>query len=187
MPIPAPKEPETLLLPAVPGELLEPLDTARLRLTPLIKSDAERLSPVLADASLYTFMGGSPPDETDLRARFASWERRYSPDSSEMWLNWTVALQDSETAVGYVQATVLPGPLATLAYVVGTRWQRQGIASEAARAALTALRDVLAVHHVRAEIAVGHQASEGVARALGLQRTGELTPDGEMVWEAHVP
>ena len=64
--------------------------------------------------------------------------------------------------------------------MVGTPWQGQGIATEAARA-LIAWLGQQSVQTVIAHIHPRHQASAAVAAAAGLSPTGQLQ-DGEMRW-----
>jgi len=83
-------------------------------------------------------------------------------------------------AVGYVQATV-SGDASDVAWVVGVKWQGQGIATEAA----SAMCEWLASHGVErftAHIHPEHAASGRVAAAVGLQPTDEVDSDGEVVW-----
>jgi RimJ/RimL family protein N-acetyltransferase len=111
--------------------------TERLVLEPLTVGHAEEMAEVLADPALYTFTGGEPPTLEALRERYRR-QTAGSPDPEVLWCNWIVRLHAGERpAAGYVQATIAlaspGGPEAEVAWVVGTRRQRQGIAAEAAR------------------------------------------------------
>lgn len=158
-----------------------PLNTARLRLSPLQADDAEELAEVLADRELYEFTGGEPMSLPLLRQRFEMLECRHSPDGLELWLNWTLRLRPADLAIGYIQATVVPGSMATIAYVIGVQWQRRGFATEAVREMVESLRRA-GVERIRATIPIGHQASGRVASAAGFRKTNDKTPDGEVVW-----
>ena len=166
---------------ALPSVLAVPLETVRLRLVPLTIADAQDLEPILADESIHTFIGTRPMDYTSLREQFAAWEKRYSPDGTEIWLNWTVRLLEGDQVIGHVQATVRDGH-AALGYIMGTEWQGQGYASEACREMLRVIRLGLAITNVTAEVHPEHVASHHVAAALGLQNTGITTEEGEQVW-----
>jgi RimJ/RimL family protein N-acetyltransferase len=63
---------------------------------------------------------------------------------------------------------------------VGTRWQGQGFATEAARGLLGWLREV-GVHRVHAHVHPDNVASARVASTLGLRPTGR-EQDGEAEW-----
>ena len=162
------------------------LRTGRLRLDPLRAADADDLVGVLAEERLYAFTGGTPPDLDTLRGQFTVRARQVSPDGRELWLNWTVRLRSSGEAVGYVQATVDDQRNATIAYVIGARWQKRGIATEAVENMVASLRERHGVRTVSAHIAAGHRASDGVATAVGLRLTDERTPEGERVWRDRV-
>ncbi|MFD7069330.1 GNAT family N-acetyltransferase [Streptomyces sp. NPDC059913] len=162
------------------------IGTERLELVPLRVGDAEEMASVLSDPDLHTFIGGAPDTPEALRARY----RRLtagSPDPAVSWLNWVIRLREDSRAAGTVQATVSPsgqGPVAEIAWVVGTPWQGRGIAGEAARGLVDWLggqRVDTVVAHIHPE----HRASAGVAAAAGLVRTGEQH-DGEIRWRRHI-
>lgn len=163
------------------GALLAPPQTRALVLSPLEITDAAELAPVLADPRLYEHTGGEPPTLAQLSARFERLQTRRSPDGRELWLNWTLRLRASGEAIGYAQATVRGGNVATIAYVVGSDWQGRGHAREAARTTVAILRDAGA-GAILAHIAPAHEASRRVAAGAGLRPTGELTSEGEEVW-----
>ena len=155
------------------------LTTDRLALDPLRVEDAEELAGVLADPALYTVIGGEPPSVDRLRDRFA--RMLAGPDDpAHEWHNWTLRRLDDGVAVGTAQSTVEP-PVAWLAWVVGTPWQRRGYATEAAAAAAGWLRGREGLR-VTASIAPGHTPSESVARRTGLVPTGRFDADGEQEW-----
>jgi RimJ/RimL family protein N-acetyltransferase len=159
----------------------QPIPTRRLTLVPLSPEHADEMAAVLADPGLYTFTGGSPPTRQELRARYERWTAG-SPDPDVSWCNWVIELRSPRCLAGTVQATIRSGdePLAEVAWVVGTAWQGQGIATEAARALVTWL-GYRSVRTAIAHIHPRHQASAAVAAAAGLTPTGQLE-DGEMTW-----
>lgn len=153
------------------------LATDRLVLAPLRVADAEAMAPVLADPDLYAFTGGSPPDVPALRARYRS-QVAGPADGSAVWHNWIIRLVDQP--VGFVQATVV-GTDADVAWVIGTPWQRLGIASEASACMCAWLR-TSGVQRITAHVHPAHVASQVVAERLGLHDTGVLDDEGEAVW-----
>jgi RimJ/RimL family protein N-acetyltransferase len=159
----------------------QPVSTRRLTLVPLADEHAEEMAAVLADPDLYIFTGGSPPTRQELRARYERWIAG-SPDPAVSWCNWVIQLRSPPRLAGTVQATISTEnePAAEVAWVVGTPWQRQGIATEATRA-LIAWLGQQSVKTVIAHIHPGHHASAAVAAAAGLTPTGQLH-DGEMRW-----
>jgi RimJ/RimL family protein N-acetyltransferase len=160
---------------------ISPLGTGRLELLPIKREHAAHMFPMMNEPALYEFTGGSPPVDVESLARlYESWERRTSPDGTEHWFNWVLRLRSSDELVGLVQAGVSPDR-ATVAWIVGSSWQRQGYAKEAA----TAVRDwlvQLGVREIRASINPAHTASIKVAEHLGLKQTLENSGD-ECVWK----
>ncbi|MFI2608113.1 GNAT family N-acetyltransferase [Kitasatospora sp. NPDC018619] len=156
------------------------LRSERLDLLPIAPGHAEELAAALADPALHAFTGGRPATVEEQRARCARLSAG-SPDPAEAWGNWVLRLRADGALVGYVQATVRPDD-AELAWVVGTPWQRRGLAREAARTLLTHLAGA-GVTTVVAHVHPDHHASAGIARDLGLRPTPR-TRDGETRWEA---
>lgn len=156
----------------------ETVRTPRLLLLPLRVEHAPEMAEVLADPELHRFTGGEPSSARALRARY---ERLVAgaPDPDVTWGNWVVRLRETDRLAGYVQATVT-GPVAEIAWVLGTPWQGRGFATEAARGLVARLR-LRHVDTVVAHIHPGHHASAAVARAAGLSPTDEVQ-DGEVRW-----
>ncbi len=159
----------------------EPITTSRLHLVPLRAEHAAEMATVLADPDLYTFIGGSPPTVAGLRARYELMiAGTADPDMS--WCNWVIQLLETGRLAGTVQATIIAGDelSAEVAWVIGTRWQGQGIATEAVRA-LVAWLGHHSVATVIAHIHPRHLASVAVASAVGLSPTDQ-SQDGETRW-----
>ena len=158
------------------------LETERLRLAPMSVSDAAELHALLWSPDVGAAADlGSAASLQDVRARIRRWERRRSPDGAEVWLNWTLRLKHDQTVVGRMQATVTER-WADMAWVIGRRFRKLGYATEAARRIAAWLLDFFNLEEVRATIQPDNTASQGVARNLGMRRTGERTSDGDEVW-----
>jgi len=135
--------------------------------------------PVLADPDLYRFTGGAPPGPEELERRYrAQIAGPARPD--ETWHNWILRRRSDGQVVGYVQATVT-GTRADVAWLVGVPWQRQGYATEAARAMCDWLL-AAGVEQLTAHVHPDHDASGRVAAAAGLTGTAVLDEDGERRW-----
>lgn len=166
----------------------EVIPAGRLALVPAAVEHAEEMADVLGDPELYAFIGGSPPSAADLRARYERWIAG-SGDPAVSWCNWVIELRSPRCLAGTVQATIsgLRGDqlAAEVAWVVGTRWQRRGLATEAARVLVGWLQRQ-SVRVVVAYIHPGHQASAAVAAAVGLVPTDDWH-DGERMWRRPDP
>ncbi len=161
------------------------LETPRLLLEPLRVEHADEMVDLLADRALYAFYADeASPTLDELRERYARQVRGTSADGTQEWHNWILRLRSTGAAAGFVQATVTRddagATTAELAWVVGSAYQGQGLAGEAAAVVRDALRDPGTT--VIAHIAPGHTASESVARRLGLLPT-DVVHEGETRWQ----
>jgi RimJ/RimL family protein N-acetyltransferase len=156
------------------------IDTDRLALMPVSPEDATEMVGVLADPSLYAFIGGAPHPLVELEARYRRWVAG-SPRSGESWHNWVIRLGDGGDAIGHLQATVLDDErTADIAWILGTAWQGRGYATEAARGLVDWL-EANGVETITAHVHPGNVASARVAERAGLSSTNEVE-DGEVVW-----
>jgi RimJ/RimL family protein N-acetyltransferase len=158
-----------------------PIETTRLRLDPLHPEDTDDLFPLLDDPGLYTYIGGTPRTRAELEEwiRFVAPGR--SPAGDEIWCNWVVRRRADDRIIGTAQATIV-GDEASLAWVIGTDFQGEGYAKEAAIAVASWIRGQ-GVARLRAAIHPDHAASGAVARSIGLEPTEELD-EGEVVWRS---
>jgi RimJ/RimL family protein N-acetyltransferase len=158
------------------------IDTSRLVLRPLRVEDADEMVVVLADPSLHEFTGGQPATLDELRERYTGWVKG-SGSADELWLNWIVCRNTDGAAVGTVQATILNPDADTealVAWTIGSPWQRQGYAGEAAAGLVSWLVEQ-GIESVVAHVHADHQASAAVAARAGLRPTDAVV-DGEVVW-----
>ncbi|MCA9786821.1 MAG: GNAT family N-acetyltransferase [Candidatus Cloacimonetes bacterium] len=164
----------------LPADHAPLLESARLLQRPLRSAHARILYPLLADVRLHEFTGGDPPEsEAALTELLRFREQRRSPDGQEIWLNWLIEHKTGGQPLGYSQSTVCQDH-AHVAWVIGTEWQGQGFAGEAARALVAWLLEQ-GVPEVRACVHPAHVASQRVAAFAGLVRTEDME-DGEEVW-----
>ncbi|RAG85036.1 GNAT family N-acetyltransferase [Streptacidiphilus pinicola] len=164
----------------------ETIHTDRLSLIPLRVEHADEMATVLSDPELHTFTGGAPDTAQALRVRYERWTAG-SARPTESWCNWVIRLRETACLTGYVQATIIEddrGATAEIAWVVGTAWQRRGIATEAAQGLVNWLREQ-PVHTVSAHIHPDNKASAAVAAAAGLAPTDQWH-DGEIRWQLTV-
>lgn len=163
----------------------QPLNTTRLLLEPLTVAHAQEMTGVLADTSLYRYIGGTPPALKQLTERYARQSLGHSPDGEQGWLNWIVRRLGNAAAIGFVQATLLcshESPKAEIAWVIGAQHQGKGYATEASNR-MVAWLQTQGVNTLIAHIHPRNQASAAVARKLGLSAT-ETIVDDEVRWEA---
>ena len=134
---------------------------------------------VLAEPSLYAFIGGAPHPLDELEALYRRWVSG-SPRAGETWHNWVIRLEAGGDAIGHLQATVLDEDgTADIAWMVGTAWQGRGYATEAARA-LVGWLEADGVATITAHVHPDNVGSARVAERAGLAATDTIE-DSEVV------
>ena len=156
---------------------MQALHTARLRLEPLRRAHAAAMFPLLQDPTIYAYLDhGPPPSLEHLEGVYARLEARRSPDGREQWLNWIVSTADGPTQpLGVVQATVLGGGRAWVAYELAAVHRGRGYACEAVQAMLTELAASFGVQHFMATVEIDNERSIHLLLKLGFR---ESPPQG---------
>lgn len=143
------------------------LHTARLVLEPVVEEHAEELCELYGDPELHRYVPYELMTLGQHRARCRVWATRTSPDGRELWLNWAGRERKSGAVIAHFQATVAVEET-SVAYVVAAAFQRKGLAREGMRAVFAYLRDVLAVPEIKAYIDTRNEASQRLAKSLGM-------------------
>jgi RimJ/RimL family protein N-acetyltransferase len=156
---------------------LTPILTERLELVPVSPSHTYALWPVLSDPALYQWIARQPPaSAADVEARLRRVSQRTAEDRDDQWINWTVLRQDTGEAIGVVESTVPPSHTVLIAYMFASNVWRQGYASEAMSAALSAFEHAGATHF-EATIDTRNEASRALAVKLGFALNETRTSD----------
>jgi ribosomal-protein-alanine N-acetyltransferase len=156
---------------------MQTLHTARLLLEPLRRGHAVAMFPLLQDPTIYTHLDhGPPPSVEHLEGVYTRLEARRSPDAREQWLNWIVfAADDPERPLGVVQATVMSGGRAWVAYEFGAAHRGRGFAREAVQAMLGELAASFGVQRYQATVEAANERSIHLLRRLDFE---EAAPAG---------
>lgn len=148
------------------------LRAGSLQLEPQLARHAAEMFAVLSDPAIYEFENEPPQSVEALRERYTNLATRMSPDGREWWLNWVVRLPTGELA-GFMQATVLPGGRAYLAYELASRFWRQGIACASLQVVLQELAARYAVRDAYAVLKAANYRSLGLLAKLGFSPLGQ--------------
>ena len=99
---------------------------------------------------------------------------------------WTVCLKETGEVIGRAGLSMREGfEDAELGYVIGKKWQRQGIAAEVCREILAYGRDELGFEQVRAFMHPENTASENLCHKLGFQHETAVKL-GDTVYDCYV-
>lgn len=153
---------------------LQILNSARLRLEPLMVSHTETMFEAFQDPQLYTWIRlGPPPDLEEFRKGIEFLEKRLSKDRSEYWLNWMCFDSASGELIGKVEASMDRKTRHTyLAYFVFRPHWKKGYAKEACATVIEHLFDRWQVSKIIIEMDTRNTASFRLAESLGAKRVG---------------
>jgi RimJ/RimL family protein N-acetyltransferase len=144
--------------------------TARLDLAPVVPGDAPALFPIFSDPDGWWYDPAGR--HTDL-ARTVAWcERAAAAWSRDGLSYWTVRDLDSAEVVGVGGAQRQRTRNWNLNYRIASHWQRQGLATELARAGMEAALEHDPSVAIIAWIAEENIPSRRVAERLGLTDRG---------------
>lgn len=160
----------------LPWEICE---TERCLVRETVPEDVDSFYRIYRDKSITAYMEDLFEDRDE--------EKQYIRDYIEKVYGfygfgmWTVCLKENGEVIGRAGLSMREGfEEPELGYVIGTKWQRRGIAAEVCRAVLTYGRDELGFERVRALMHPGNTASERLCRKLGFQYEKEMTLDSEI-------
>jgi [ribosomal protein S5]-alanine N-acetyltransferase len=157
------------------------IESATLRLEPLVAAHAEEMFGPMSAAAIYAYVPEQPPASVAaLRQRYMQLERGHSASGRERWLNWIVRLGSGQCA-GYVQATIHPGSTADFAFVFAPEHWGRGVAFEACRAAIPSLSGDFGVRALFATVDPRNSRSIRLLQRLGFEEVSpEAYPHGEV-------
>jgi len=157
------------------------IESATLRLEPLVAAHADEMFAPMSAAAIYAYIPEQPPvSVTALRQRYQQLERGHSASGRERWLNWIVRLGSGQCA-GYVQATIHPAATADFAFVFAPEHWGRGVAFEACRAAIPSLERDFGVRALFATVDPRNLRSISLVQRLGFEEAlAEDYPHGEV-------
>lgn len=157
----------------IPWEICE---TKRCLVRESTVEDVESFYQIYRDESITAYMEDLFEDREK--------ERQYIRDYIEKVYGfygfgmWTVCLRETGEVIGRAGLSVREGfEEPELGYVIGKKWQGQGIATEVCREILAYGRDELGFERVRALMHPENAASKGLCRKLGFRYETDITLD----------
>ncbi len=155
------------------GQQSVTIETARLRLRSFRESDLEDLARLNADPDVMRYVGQGRP-----LSRAESWRQISTIVGHQQLRGYSIwAVEDRATGqfVGRVGPWFPEGwPILEVGWLIDPLWQRQGLATEAARAALDWVFAHLSVEQIGSLIAPDNLASARVAEKLGATRAQQI-------------
>lgn len=147
--------------------------TQRLSLLPIRTEHAEAMYEGLCDDQLYSYLPEEPPNSLqEIKERYRFLQDAKSIDEKEIWLNWIIFKRDDLAPIGYVQATVSMVGASQIAYLLFSKYWRNGYATEAVSTAIQWVFDRYDTSLIEAFIDTRNVASQALVSKLGF-RLGE--------------
>ncbi|KAF0245421.1 MAG: acetyltransferase ribosomal protein [Planctomycetota bacterium] len=162
------------------------VETSRLWLREFTSADLEALAAIYADAATTRWLGdGSTRDREGTKSELERYgklyrERGFGP--------WAVVPKETGEVAGHCGLQDLEGtPTVALSFALAAKWRGKGLATEAARAALTYGLETLKLSRVVAVAQITNVESVGVLKKIGMRLEGEEFHYGKqvLVYVAH--
>jgi RimJ/RimL family protein N-acetyltransferase len=161
----------------------EPITTERLLLRRSRPGDAERIAGYRSDPDVHRFQGWDRTDADGIRAEIEEMARRLPGEPG--WVQLSVEKRETGELVGDVGLSPAVGEPGVIkfGYTVAPEFQRRGYATEAVRALVDYVFEVLGADVIRIYAAGDNIASHRVAEKAGLRLIERFRheEDGE-VW-----
>jgi len=155
-----------------------PLETPRLRLRPFRREDHDAIHAYGSDPEVSRYMEWGPNTLEDT-AEFLDRQLAAQIEGSRTDASLAVELKETEAVIGAIRLWVVDeaNGTAEIGYSLGRTSWRKGLATEAARAMLSAGFGRLGLHRVVATCDVRNVGSWGVMEKLGMRREGAFLQD----------
>lgn len=153
------------------------LETARLRLRPIVPDDAEALHATMADAELMRWWSSAPHESTAETRQYVT----YTPDRDGM-RSWAITRPPEDRALGWVTVIARRAGVSELGYLLAREHWGQGIAREAVACVIDQLFGVEGVRRVYGDVDPDNHASRRLLESLGFTLEGVLREE----WETHI-
>lgn len=148
------------------------LETQRLRLRPLHRSDLDALAPIYLDPEVSRYLTTRPQTHEEVAGNL---ERMI--EQARHWGIWAIELRDTRELVGrcgFYRFTVQGRGEPELAYLLRRDCWGKGLATEAARGALAHLQATYAPPRVVSTVRPEHAASRRVLEKVGFREVGSF-------------
>jgi [ribosomal protein S5]-alanine N-acetyltransferase len=159
----------------------EVMETERFVLEPIRVNHAAKLFDSFQNDQLCFI--GRPKSVAGLEDRYRKFETHGPNDGKQVWLNWAAKIRESETYIGWFQASIYDDQTTGLSYVVFPSFWRNGFAVECCRHMIDHLIAVYSPVLFFAEMNVKNLASIALAEKLGFTRTDQLPSPDEYRYE----
>lgn len=160
-------------------------ETERCLVRETVPEDVDSFYRIYSDESITAYMEDLFEDKEE--------EKQYIRDYIEKVYGfygfgmWTVCLKETGEVIGRAGLSMREGfEEPELGYVIGEKWQRQGIAAEVCREILAYGRDELGFERVRALMHPGNTASKKLCHKLGFLYEDEITLGSELYHSYYV-
>ena len=157
------------------------LETPRLRLRPLHRADLDALARIWTDPEVSRFLLSRPRDRAEVKVRLHA-----MIEHARLWGMWGIELRATGELVGRCgfypytgECARGGGPEPELAFLLARAQWGQGLATEAARAALAALLRAHRPERAVALVHLEHVACRRVLEKLGMRAERSVVVQGD--------
>lgn len=157
------------------GIIEKTFETTRFFLEPISGRYAKVLFESLQSNQLYTYIPSDAPISIEaLQVKYEMWEKRFSKDGNETWLNYAILDKTDNIYKGTLQATIIKNAETYIAYEVFPKYWNNGIAKECVSKMVNILIAEFNCAKISAHTDTRNIPSIGLLKSLGFIKVRKL-------------
>lgn len=163
----------------IPYVYSTPLTTERLSLRVMTIDDVDAVHSYQSLDEVARFELYEPRDLAAVTEKITQWKDATRLEKAGDYIEFAIVRRDSGTLIGEIRFAIksVKNQNAEIGWTVSPAHQRQGFATEAARAVLDLAFDDMKLHRVSAELDPRNLASAAVCTRLGMRLEAHLVED----------
>jgi RimJ/RimL family protein N-acetyltransferase len=163
----------------IPYVFSTPLTTERLALRIMTADDVDAVHAYQSLEEVTRYELFDPRDRETVAAKIDKWKQATRIEKDGDYIQFAIVRLDSDQLIGELYFTLksVENQNAEIGWTVNPAHQRQGFATEAARAVLAAAFDTMQLHRVCADLDPRNEASIALCLRLGMRHEAHFVED----------
>ena len=163
----------------IPYVFSTPVMTERLALRIMTLDDIEAVHSYQSLEEVTRYELYEPRDRATVTEKITKWKDATRLENDGDYIQFAIVRRDSDEVIGELYFTIksVENQNAEIGWTISPAHQRQGFATEAARAVLSLAFDVMKLHRVSADLDPRNEASARLCARLGMRHEAHFVED----------